>query len=33
VTAGSEGLAGEGAGSDNDGVVGLEQPELNLAEL
>ena len=27
------GLAGEGAGDDNDGAVGRAQPELNLADL
>lgn len=33
VMVGTEGLAGEGAGEGNDGVPGLAQPELDLAEI
>ena len=33
VTEGTAGLAGEGAGDDNDGMVGVAQPDLNLADL
>ncbi|HEY6725324.1 MAG TPA: hypothetical protein VI197_14915, partial [Polyangiaceae bacterium] len=33
VVVGAEGFAGDGPGASNDGVLGIAQPELNLADL